>query len=58
MKLAKMSLRGVSYLIIDEMSLIGTQILGYISQRLKLVFGSDEVFGGLNLLLLGDFRYV
>jgi len=31
-------------------------ILGYIDQRLKLIFKNDLLFGGISLLLLGDFR--
>ncbi|KPM39851.1 hypothetical protein AK830_g6688 [Neonectria ditissima] len=50
-------LRSVRYLVIDEKSMIGLRMLGLIDARLRQVFpqGQNKFFGGLNVLLLGDF---
>lgn len=48
--------RGVSYLIIDEKSMIGLQQLAAIDRRCRDIFPHkrDEPFGGLNVVLAGD----
>ncbi|PPQ75316.1 hypothetical protein CVT24_006993, partial [Panaeolus cyanescens] len=49
-------LLGVSYLIIDEVSMIGCLDLLQISRRCQEALQSDEeVFGGMNIVLAGDF---
>jgi ATP-dependent DNA helicase PIF1 len=47
----------VRFIIIDEKSMIDLKILSIIDDRLRLIFPdrSDQVFGGLNVLLCGDF---
>jgi len=47
---------GVEYLVIDEKSMLGLKILGWIDRRLREIFpgNRDEFFGGLTVLLIGD----
>jgi ATP-dependent DNA helicase PIF1 len=47
----------VRFVIIDEKSMIDLKILSIIDDRLRLIFPdqSDQAFGGLNVLLCGDF---
>lgn len=52
--------RGVSFLVIDEISMVGARLLAQISERLNIgkgVEGSsrDVPFGGINVLFTGDF---
>ena len=49
--------RGVSYLIIDEKSMIGLHQLAAIDRRCRDIFPDkrDKPFGGLNIVLAGDF---
>jgi len=51
------TLRGVSYLIIDEKSMIGLHQLAAIDRRCRDIFPDkrDKPFGGLNIVLAGDF---
>jgi ATP-dependent DNA helicase PIF1 len=51
------SVKGMKYLIIDEMSMLGRKMLGQVDRRLRQVFPhrSDEVLGGCSCLLVGDF---
>ena len=50
---------GVKYLIIDEKSMLGLKTLGWImiDLRLREIFprSGDEFFGGLSVMLIGDF---
>jgi ATP-dependent DNA helicase PIF1 len=48
---------GVKYLVIDEKSMLGLKTLAWIDQRLREVFprSGNEFFGGLSVLLIGDF---
>ena len=50
-------LRGCDFLVIDEKSMIGLCQLYWIDQRLRQAFPhrKNEPFGGLNILLFGDF---
>lgn len=47
----------VFYLILDEKSMIGLRELGWVDRRFREIFPdrSDEYFGGLSVLLVGDF---
>ena len=47
----------VRFLVIDEKSMIDLKMLSLIDDRLRLIFPgkSDQAFGGLNILLCGDF---
>ncbi len=47
--------RQLEYLIIDEIGLIGQQEFAYIDRRLRQIYGNDIPFGGLNVILVGDF---
>ncbi|EED12765.1 conserved hypothetical protein [Talaromyces stipitatus ATCC 10500] len=52
--------RGVSWLIIDEKSMIGLKQVYYMNQRLQEIFPASDSesvkpFGGLNIILAGDF---
>ncbi|KAJ5143809.1 uncharacterized protein N7515_002596 [Penicillium bovifimosum] len=48
---------GVRYLIIDEKSMIGLQMLYWIDRRCQQIFldRREEPFAGLNIILAGDF---
>ncbi|CAD6220905.1 GSCOCG00011595001-RA-CDS [Cotesia congregata] len=47
----------VRVLIIDEISMIGAELLSQIDSRLKQISGNFEVnFGGLDIILIGDLR--
>ncbi|PPQ75727.1 hypothetical protein CVT25_000613 [Psilocybe cyanescens] len=48
-------LTGVEYIFIDEISMLSARDLFAISQRLSQVFNSDSVFGGVSMILAGDF---
>ncbi|KAF5128332.1 ATP-dependent DNA helicase pif1 [Metarhizium anisopliae] len=50
-------LRDIKYLIIDEKSMLGLRQLSWIDDRLREAFPhrNEEFFGGLNILLVGDF---
>ncbi|KJZ78143.1 hypothetical protein HIM_02181 [Hirsutella minnesotensis 3608] len=50
-------LRDIKYLIVDEKSMLGLRQLSWIDDRLREAFPNrnEEFFGGLNILLVGDF---
>ncbi|XP_044718863.1 PIF1-like helicase domain-containing protein [Hirsutella rhossiliensis] len=50
-------LKDIQYLIIDEKSMLGLRMLSWIDDRLREAFPhrNEEFFGGLNVLLVGDF---
>ena len=52
-KTLKTSHRHVKVFIVDEVSMVSSLNLAYLHLRLKELFGSDEWFGGKNILLLG-----
>ena len=47
----------IKYFIIDEVSMIGSQLLNAVDQRLRQAFpqNSDSPFGGASVVFLGDF---
>ena len=47
--------QGVEYIFIDEISMLSCRDLFTISQRLSQVFNKDTLFGGVNIILAGDF---
>ena len=51
------SLSAITYIIIDEMSMVGRKVLAQVDRRLRQAFPhrSQEVFGGCSCLLFGDF---
>ena len=49
------SLKGIKYIIIDEYSMLGQVMFGWIDKRSKQVTGHyDQPFGGFSLILTGD----
>jgi hypothetical protein len=48
-------LHKLKYLIIDEMSMIGSKTLLKIDQMLKIAKNNNSSFGGISLIVLGDF---
>ncbi|PPR07987.1 hypothetical protein CVT24_002699 [Panaeolus cyanescens] len=48
-------LRGVDYILLDEMSMVSCDHLAQISARLSAATQRPEAFGGLNVILAGDF---
>ena len=47
----------VKVLIIDEVSMIGAELLAQIDSRLKQITGNfNDNFGGLDIVLIGDLR--
>ncbi|OXA54149.1 ATP-dependent DNA helicase PIF1 [Folsomia candida] len=42
-------------LIIDEISLVSLKMFAQIDQRLRQILGTDELFGGVSVLVVGDF---
>ena len=51
------SFSGIRFLIIDEKSMVGRKMFGQIDSRLRQAFphSADQVLGGCNCLLFGDF---
>ena len=51
----QMRLKDVKYIIIDEFSVIGQNMFGWIDKRCCQVTGSlEETFGGISVILVGD----
>merc|ERR1712055_267516 len=46
----------VKHVIIDEISMVGANFFWEINQKLKQIMGSEEYFGGLNVIATGDFH--
>ncbi|KAJ5171639.1 hypothetical protein N7492_004232 [Penicillium capsulatum] len=49
--------QGIQYLVIDEKSMIGLRTLTWIDNRCRQIFPqhTEQLFGGLNIILAGDF---
>ena len=48
-------LRDVKYILIDEYSMLGQTLLGWIDKRCRQATGQhDEIFGGKSIILVGD----
>lgn len=47
-------LNSIDALIIDEISMVRPDVLDFVDRRLKQVRGSDESFGGLQIIMFGD----
>ncbi|XP_065370889.1 uncharacterized protein LOC135963037 [Calliphora vicina] len=43
-------------IIIDEISMVGAKMLGYLDARLKQIFKSTAAFGGISILVFGDLK--
>lgn len=46
----------VKVIIIDEISMVGTKLFYYLNFRLQQIFKSDKLFGGISIIVLGDFK--
>jgi len=57
LKMLQEKMATVKYLIIDEISMIGSQKFSRLDKRLRQVYPEkmDEPFGGLSLIIVGDF---
>jgi hypothetical protein len=51
-------LRNLQWIIIDEISMVSYQTLRFINLRLGEIFNSEDPFGGINVILLGDILQV
>ena len=45
---------GISWIIIDEFSMVGKRMINFINLRMQEIFGTQQLFGGINVLLVGD----
>lgn len=45
----------LKYLIIDEISMVRSDMFDYINRLLKYIKGNDKPFGGVQMILVGDF---
>ncbi|XP_075170221.1 uncharacterized protein LOC142242518 [Haematobia irritans] len=43
-------------IIIDEISMVGARMLGFLDSRLKQIFKNNNPFGGISILAFGDFK--
>lgn len=46
---------GIDYLIVDEISTVGTQFLKIINEALCATKGNGLPFGNINIIFVGDF---
>ncbi|KAG2203380.1 hypothetical protein INT47_010078 [Mucor saturninus] len=49
------ALKDLKVLIIDKISMVGDVIFSWIDKRLRDIFGSSLPFGGISVIVLGDF---
>ena len=54
--LYRTALQGVEAVIIDEISMCGSNIFEAVNERLQSMIGSTELFGGLDLIACGDLK--
>lgn len=45
----------VHTIIIDEISMVSSRLLSYVDRRLREIKDNNEPFGGLNMIVIGDF---
>ncbi|KAE8739092.1 hypothetical protein FOCC_FOCC015415 [Frankliniella occidentalis] len=48
-------LKSLKVVIIDEISMVGQHTLQMIDQRLRHLFNTEELFGGISIITVGDF---
>lgn len=48
--------RSVHTIVIDEISMVSSQTLLYFHGRLLAINGNEDYFGGVNVILIGDFH--
>ncbi|XP_061388948.1 uncharacterized protein LOC133324078, partial [Musca vetustissima] len=46
----------VNVIIIDEISMVGSRMLGYLDARLKQIFKNTNPFGGISIIAFGDLK--
>ena len=51
----RMLWRGIHTIIIDEISMVSYEVLQSVHYRLCEKFANDDIFGGLNMIAVGDF---
>ena len=51
----RMLWRGIHTIIIDEISMVSYKVLQSVHYRLCEIFANDDIFGGLNVIAVGDF---
>lgn len=49
-------LADLKLIIIDEISMVGTRMFHQIDTRLRQIFQTEQPFGGISILVVGDFR--
>ncbi|KAJ8719782.1 hypothetical protein PYW08_011957 [Mythimna loreyi] len=54
LRLMRLQWKDIKFLFIDEISMVPYEMLCIIDSRLKQLKNSEEMFGGLNVLLFGD----
>jgi hypothetical protein len=47
--------RNVRLLLIDEISMVPVDLLGHVNHRLQIIMENDSLFGGLVVVMFGDF---
>lgn len=50
----RLTLKEVKLIIIDKISMVGNTTLLHVHQRLKEIFGSTQLFGGISIIAVGD----
>ena len=50
------ALQRIDYILVDECSMMGQRLLFKFDQRLREICANDLVFGGKNIIFLGDFK--
>lgn len=49
-------LKDIKVIIIDEISMVGARMLAQVDVRLKQIFGTDQLYGGISIIAVGDFN--
>ena len=56
LRMMRKNFQNVRLLIIDEISMVPVDLLGHVNHRLQLIMENDSLFGGLVVVMMGDFR--
>ena len=51
----RMKYRNLSVVMIDEISMVGNKMFSLLDARLKKIKGSNQIFGGVSVIAIGDF---
>ena len=49
-------LRDIKLLVVDEISMVGRKMLKKLDARMRQIFNSDQPFGGIAVIVVGDFN--